>query len=79
MGTPENTTLDLVGCPECAAPAEIIDRFVLESTDGPIEHAIVACAVRHRFTMLTERLMSGRPPVRVGKEPGRWASAPHQS
>jgi hypothetical protein len=27
--------------PECAAPAEVVDRFVLESTDGPIEHAIV--------------------------------------
>jgi hypothetical protein len=47
---------DLVGCPACAAPAEVIDRYVLESTDGPIEHATVMCALRHRFTVLVERL-----------------------
>jgi hypothetical protein len=48
--------------PECAAPAEVVDRFVLESTDGPIEHAIVLCVLRHRFTVLVERLVSPRPP-----------------
>ena len=51
-------TLEIVGCPECAAPAEVVDRFVLESTDGPIEHAIVTCPERHRFTVLVERLAS---------------------
>lgn len=30
--------LELVGCPECGAPAEIIDRFTLESTNGPVAH-----------------------------------------
>jgi hypothetical protein len=53
-------TLEIVGCPECAAPAEIVDRFVLESTDGPIEHAIVTCTERHRLTVLVER-MASRP------------------
>jgi hypothetical protein len=51
-------SLEIVECPECAAPAEVAERFVLESTDGPIEHAIVVCLHRHRFTMLVERLMS---------------------
>jgi hypothetical protein len=48
--------IDLVGCPACPAPAEIVDRYVLESTDGPIEHATVVCASRHRFTVLVERM-----------------------
>jgi hypothetical protein len=47
-------TLVLVECPECAAPAEVVDRFTLDSTDGPVEHAIVLCVLRHRFTVLVE-------------------------
>src|SRR4051812_42847192 len=36
-------SFDLVGCPACAAPVEVVDRYVLESTDGPIEHATILC------------------------------------
>ena len=43
--------LDLVVCPECCAPAEVVDRFVLASTDGPVEHVEVACLARHRFLL----------------------------
>jgi hypothetical protein len=43
-------TLELVECPACTGPAQITDRFVLESTDGPIEHALVAPLRRHRST-----------------------------
>jgi hypothetical protein len=76
-------TLEIVECPECTAPAEIVDRFVLDSTDGPIEHAIVLCVLRHRFTVLVERLVS--PPAALpeqgradhgdsrGPRPGRTA------
>ncbi len=64
------TGVDLVGCSACAAPAEVVDRFVLQSTDGPIEHATVTCADRHRFTVLVERLATPRP---NRSEPGRWA------
>jgi hypothetical protein len=52
--------VEMVNCPECTAPAEVLDRFVLESTDGPIEHAIVLCILRHRRTLLVEQLI--RPP-----------------
>ncbi len=62
--------VDMVGCPTCAAPAEIVDRYVLESTDGPIEHATVLCADRHRFTVLVERL---RTPRTAREEARRWA------
>jgi hypothetical protein len=65
------TGLELVGCPACAAPAEVVERFVLNSTDGPIEHATVRCADRHRFTVLVERLTSGQP---QDQGAGRWAS-----
>ena len=50
------STLQLVGCPQCAAPAEITDRFVLESTDGPVEHMTVLCTRRHRFTAAVDHL-----------------------
>ena len=64
------TGLDLVGCPACAAPAEVVERYVLDSTDGPIEHATVRCSERHRFTVLVERLVTLRAPERGA---GRWA------
>ena len=37
-------------CPECELPAEVIDRFSLYSTDGPIDHVKIACLRRHVFT-----------------------------
>jgi hypothetical protein len=61
---------DLVGCPACEAPAEVVDRYVLESTDGPIEHATVVCAVRHRFTVLVERLATHT----VRSDAASWAT-----
>ena len=54
--------LDLVGCPECGAPAEIVDRFDLPSTDGPVAHIKIQCLHRHWFTVL-------------GEEPDRWDRA----
>jgi hypothetical protein len=43
--------LDLVACPECAAPAEIVDRFAMPSTDGAVEHLKVQCLSRHWFLL----------------------------
>ena len=42
-----------VGCPEpeCLAPAEVMDRIVLASTGGPVEHARIYCVQRHFFVM----------------------------
>ena len=36
--------------PECGAPGEIVDRWVWESTDGPIEHMLTHCAAGHHYT-----------------------------
>jgi hypothetical protein len=67
------STLQLVGCPQCLAPAEIIDRFVLESTSGPVEHLSISCLHRHRFTLPADHL-----PADPGrKEPARRAPASH--
>ncbi len=45
------SALDLVGCPECGAPAEVSRRDALGSTDGLIEHVFVRCVDRHWFYM----------------------------
>ncbi|MFC4948981.1 hypothetical protein [Pseudonocardia sp. GCM10023141] len=42
---------DVVGCPECGGPAEIVDRMVLASTSGPVDHVKVRCLHRHWFLL----------------------------
>ncbi len=46
----------LTTCPECAAPAEVLDSFLLRSTDGPLAHAKLLCAAGHHRTILAEAL-----------------------
>jgi hypothetical protein len=43
-------SLELTTCPECGAPAEVIKRFVLSSTDGPVEHVKTRCVTGPWFT-----------------------------
>ena len=50
--------MDMTTCPECGAPAEVRDRHVLASTDGPIEHARVRCVQQHHFFLPVEQLPS---------------------
>lgn len=38
-------------CPACGLVAEVVWREVIESTDGPVEHAKVRCADRHWFLL----------------------------
>lgn len=41
----------------CNQPAEIIGRYVLESSHGPIEFAILDCIIKgHSFNMPTAEL-----------------------
>jgi hypothetical protein len=42
---------DLTTCPECGVPAEIQQRRMLPSTDGPVEHAKIRCLAGHWFFM----------------------------
>ncbi len=50
--------MQLLRCPDpdCEAPAEVVDRWCQESTDGPLEHVRTRCLQRHHFTVLAERL-----------------------
>lgn len=48
--------LTLISCPECGVPAEVTDRFVLPSTDGPVVHLVVGCAAGHHFRMAADGL-----------------------
>jgi hypothetical protein len=49
---------ELVACPElgCGVPAGIVDRFVLASTDGPVEHVKTWCLEGHGFTQRVDAL-----------------------
>jgi hypothetical protein len=54
------TLLTMVGCPDCGLPAEILDLFSLDSTDGPIEHIVLACIDGHYFRMPADRLTADK-------------------
>lgn len=43
--------MDATTCPECGAPAEIVDRDTLDSTDGPLEIVKLYCVRRHWYLL----------------------------
>ena len=51
--------MDITTCPQCGQPATVRWRTVLESTDGPIEHARVDCLNRHWFLLPVAMLERG--------------------
>jgi hypothetical protein len=67
--------VDWIICPEpgCSAPAEIVDRFVLSSTSGPVEHVQTRCLNQHVDTPLAEQ-MSGAPRIAAPRIRARRAS-----
>ena len=50
--------LDVTCCPEAGCPqtASVSDRFVLASTEGPVEHVALRCGQGHAFRMPTALL-----------------------
>ena len=48
--------LDMTACPECGELAEVQWRAVLESTDGPVDHAKILCVRRHWFLLPVAKL-----------------------
>jgi hypothetical protein len=48
--------LDQDGASRCGLPAEVRSRYTATSTDGPLECAIIRCAVGHRFNAPVEFL-----------------------
>ena len=63
--------MDYALCPQCELPAEVIDRFSLPSTDGPIAHIKTACFAGHVFTPPADDVafleVEAPPAVRVGR------------
>jgi hypothetical protein len=47
---------ELIPCPQCGAPAQITERFWLDSTDGPVEHVKTGCERGHWFTPTVDSL-----------------------
>ena len=49
---------DVIACPDptCRAPARIVDRWTLASSDGPVELVKTGCERGHWFTPLVESL-----------------------
>ena len=52
--------MDTTNCPECGSLAEVEWRAVMESTDGPVEHAKVRCVQKHWFLLPVASLAAGR-------------------
>jgi hypothetical protein len=52
------STVEILGCPECDAPAEVVAGHHLPCTEGPIEHVRVWCAAGHVFLMPREMLQA---------------------
>jgi hypothetical protein len=43
--------VEIMPCPECGLPAEVLDRVTLPSTDGPVEHVKTRCVTGEWFLM----------------------------
>jgi hypothetical protein len=56
--------LDIIPCPECGAPAEITERFWLDTTDGPNLHLQTICLSKHWLTPRAETVDQPWPATR---------------
>lgn len=63
VSTSHRTTVEIPGCPRCGRPVETLDRFVLPSTDGPVEFAKVRCSDRHWFTLPVDHTLPVVPAI----------------
>jgi hypothetical protein len=52
---------DAQGHARCGLPAEVEHRYTLDSTDGPLESALIRCPLRHWFSGPVESLRCERP------------------
>ena len=48
--------MEILDCPTCGAPTEVVSSYLLDSTDGPVEHLQLRCVRRHWFAMPREML-----------------------
>jgi hypothetical protein len=66
--------LDQDGAARCGLPAEVRCRFIMRSTDGPLESAMIRCPAGHWFNGAIESLTCERAdkddPVTAAAAPG---------
>jgi hypothetical protein len=62
---------ELIACPEpgCGVPAGVVERFVLPSTGGPVEHVKTWCLDGHGFTQRVDALVAW-PMIRLPRPLG---------
>ena len=61
--------LDGAGNQRCGLPAEVRCRFLLRSTDGPLDSAMIRCPAGHWFTGPIESLTPATGPARAAAPP----------
>jgi hypothetical protein len=61
--------LDRDGAGRCGLPAEVRCRFILRSTDGPLDSATIRCPAGHWFTGPIESLTLKTEPARAAALP----------
>jgi hypothetical protein len=52
--------MQIIGCPQCDATAEVIDHGRVASTDGALDVVRVVCVDRHWFLMTRDALLVRR-------------------
>lgn len=50
MTEPPGTAFDICPDGDCQQIAEVVDDYVLDSTDGPVRHVVTYCLARHSRT-----------------------------
>jgi hypothetical protein len=56
--------LEILPCPQGGTPAELTQRFWLDSTDGPIQHLQTICLSKHWLTPRAETVHQQWPATR---------------
>jgi hypothetical protein len=56
--------LEIIACPQSGAPAEIAERFWLDSIDGTIQHLQTIGVSKHWLTPRADTVDQQWPPIR---------------
>ncbi len=57
-------SIEIISCPQCGVPAEVVGDFTLGSTHGRMEHLVTICAQGHWLTPRREQVPEyATPPI----------------